>query len=105
MESRTQFFKLQELRTKTDRQLVIIIDKALDLAFCFASLTESKYSRKSAELPRTRAQKSFDEAVNLLARVENPDERQRLEAKLQRLRDDLDRLPAPRSLRVRAAYS
>jgi hypothetical protein len=103
MESRTQFFKLQELRTKTDRQLVIIIDKALDLAFRFASLAESKYQGISAELPRNRAQISFAEAAKLMTRVENLDERRRLEAKLQQLREDLDRLATP--LRARTAYS
>jgi len=101
MERRSQSFKLQELRAKTDRDLSVIIDRELDLALFFASLDETKDG--AADLLRARMQISLAEAAKLLAGVENLDERRRLRAKLQQLREDLDRLSVP--LRARTAYS
>ena len=101
MERRSQSFKLQELRAKTDRDLSVIIDRELDLALFFASLDETKDG--AADLLRARMQISLAEAAKLLAGVENLYERRRLRAKLQQLREDLDRLSVP--LRARTAYS
>ena len=96
MKSRSQFFKLQELRAKTDRELVIIIDRELDLAFYFASL---------AGLPHTRTQIDFTEATRLIAAVENPSERVRLQMKKRQLCEDLDRLSVPQPLQARTTHS
>jgi len=101
MERRSQSFKLQELRAKTDRDLAVIIDRELDLALFFASLDETKDG--AADLLGTRMQISLAETAKLLAGVENLDERRRLGAKLRQLREDLDRLSAP--LRARTANS
>ena len=101
MERRSQSFKLQELRAKTDRDLAVIIDRELDLALLFASLDETKDG--AADLLGTRMQISLAEAAKLLAGVENLDERRRLGAKLRQLREELDRLSAP--LRARTASS
>ena len=101
MERRSQSFKLQELRAKTDRELAAIIDRELDLALCFASLDETQDG--AADLLRARTQASLAEAGKLLAGVENLDERRRLGTKLQQLHEDLDRLPSPQQ--ARTAYS
>jgi hypothetical protein len=101
MERRSQSFKLQELRAKTDRDLAVIIDRELDLALFFASLDETKDG--AADLLRARMQISLAEAGKLLAGIENLDERRRLRAKWQQLREDLDRLSVP--LRARTAHS
>lgn len=103
MKSRSQFLKLQELRTKTDRELVIIIDRELDLAFYFGSLAQTGCGSNSAELPRTGTQIDFIEAAKLVARIDNLGERLRLEAKIRQLREELEQWSAP--LRARTAYS
>jgi len=101
MERRSQSFKLQELRAKTDRDLAVIIDRELDLALFFASLDETKDGAE--DLLGTRMQISLAEAAKLLAGVENLDERRRLGAKLRQLREHLGSLSTP--LRARTAKS
>ena len=71
MNSTLEVFKLAELRAKTDRELVAIIDTELELGLRFAP-------------GHLRAKIAYANARNLLPKVEDLTQRRRLEAKLKR---------------------
>jgi hypothetical protein len=71
--------KLAELRVRTDRDLVRVIDHELDLGL-------------HSHIP---ADKAWAEASKLLPAVEDLRERRRLEKKLEQLEDALQRLSSP----------
>jgi len=95
--------KLQTLRMKTDQDLVLVIDTAIDRALRLASLAaERKHTNDSGQ---ANAQTGFADAMKLLTRVENVSERRRLEAKLAQLQKALDRSLVPDQPRARSASS
>ena len=84
----SQFSKLSELRRKTDQELVGLLNDGLELAFRLARATGSAKSY-------TEAQDVHAEVSNLLHKVDDANERRRLEKKLSELREILDLLPEP----------
>ena len=81
--------KLAELRAKTDRQLIQIINNELERGLHLALLaaeTKSAYHFGVTELHDAEAEKACASALTLVSRVDNTNERQRLESKLLRLR-------------------
>ncbi len=85
--------KLAELRARTDRQLINIINSALERGLHLALLaaeTEAAYHFGVTELHDAEAKKVCAYALSLLARVDDTNERRRLETKLLRLRGALD---------------
>jgi len=88
MSATAQLSKLVELRSKTDRELVSIIDNALEVGLLLAA-NESDVD-PSGVLHR-RAADIYVDAVMLVEKVENVRERRRLEEKLRQLRSALDR--------------
>lgn len=83
--------KLAQLRAKTDRELVILIQSTLEDGLRSRGEAERAYSEVRALLPTVR---EVTEA-----------ERRRLEAKLARLRGLLDERPAHAMARMHAACS
>jgi len=65
---KVSFSKLEELRTKTDRQLIRIIDNDLDLGIRAAreALNSADMSTVSAEQSSSRAELAHDEVSRLL---------------------------------------
>jgi 5-methylcytosine-specific restriction endonuclease McrBC GTP-binding regulatory subunit McrB len=86
--------KLEQLRARTDRELVALIDRALDRGLELA---------RSADWHWAGAEKTCAEARKLLPKVYNLGERLRLERKLRELRDKTEYLSAPETPRIRAA--
>jgi len=85
--------KLAELRARTDRQLIQIINNQLERGLHLALLaaeTESDYHFGVTELHDAEAEKVCAYALSLLTRVDDTNERRRLETKLLRLRGALD---------------
>jgi hypothetical protein len=80
--------KLAELRAKTDRELVSIIDNAMDLGLLLAS---NEPDVGSAGVLHCRAADIYADALILAQKVENVRECRRLEEKLRQLRKSLDR--------------
>jgi hypothetical protein len=81
--------KLAELRSRTDRQLIQIINSELERGLHLALLaaeTEAAYHFGVTELHDAEAEKACAYALSLLQRVDDTNERQRLESKLLRLR-------------------
>ena len=84
MGSTARVSKLAELRAKTDRELVRIIDRQLEFALQFARDVDA---RKPASDPdaverfRVQAEEMYTEALRLLTRVEDPHSKQQLETK------------------------
>ncbi len=72
MDTRNQTSKLMELRAKTDRQLVELVTRTLEVARCFAR----------AEEYRARAERACDEVRRLLPLLALPD-RRRFAARLE----------------------
>jgi hypothetical protein len=87
--------KLAELRAKTDRQLVSIIDNAQDLDLLLAA---NEGDVDPAGVLHRRAANIYADTVMLVEKVENVGEQRRLMGKLRQLRDVLER-------RVRVAAS
>jgi hypothetical protein len=83
--------KLAELRAKTDRQLVSLIDNALDLGLLLAA---NERDLDPAVVLHRRAADIYADTVMLAERVENVQERRRLEGKLKQLRESLDQRQA-----------
>ena len=88
MSATAQLFKLAELRAKTDRELVLLINNALDLGLL---LVGNEDDVDPAGVLHGRAADIYADTVMLVAVVENVRERRRLEGKLRQLRDALDR--------------
>jgi hypothetical protein len=79
--------KLEQLRARTDRELVALIDRELD-----RGLTNWACAEKASA-----------EARKLLPKVYNLGERLRLERKLTQLRERVGEIPVPEKPRIRAA--
>jgi hypothetical protein len=92
------FSKFEELRTKTDQQLIRIIDSDLDLGIRAArqALNSADRWTVSAEQSRSRAERGRDEVSRLLPLMYEVagDELDRWEAKLVQLGDLLKALTA-----------
>ena len=85
--------KLAELRARTDRQLIQIINNELERGLHFALLrTEphSAYDLGDTETAAAEAENACAYALSLVSRVDDAEERQRLESKVLRLRAALD---------------
>jgi hypothetical protein len=99
--------KLNELRTKTDRQLASLISNRLDRGLAFARVLEGEDSRRnwsSMDHFLTHAEEALSEAsawMPLLAGASQL-QRRRLEFKRTQLRDMLDRAATPH-VRVQTA--
>jgi hypothetical protein len=99
--------KLQELRSKTNRQLASLISHKLDRGLAFARVLDGDEGREnwsSTEHFRVHAEQAYREAsawMPLLA-AETQRERRRLEFKLAQLRGALDRVATLQS-RAQAA--
>ncbi len=85
--------KLAKLRAKTDRGLVHVIANALELGVQCASAAPD-----CASPLYSRAKAIYANAVQLLPGVEDQAKRQRLENKLDQLRDSLDKLVSGRTV-------
>ena len=96
MNSASTWFKLAQLRLKTDQEIAQIIDNSLESALNLLD---------SAEPQCVRAEKACAEALKLLPKVEDPRERRRLEKKLVWVRESLERLSTADESRVTVAYS
>ena len=85
--------KLAELRARTDRQLIQIINNELERGLHLALLpaeADSAYHFGVTELHDAEAEKVCAYALSLLSRVDDTNERRRLESKVLRLRAALD---------------
>ena len=83
-----QLSKLAELRAKTDRELVSIIDNALEVGLLLAA---NEPDVDPVGVLHRRAADIYTDTVMLVEKVENVGERRRLEARLRQLRHALDR--------------
>jgi len=84
--------KLAELRAKTDRQLIHVINSELDRGLHLALQAEAKsaYDCDGVAPPHVEAEKACAYALSLISRVDDTSERRRLESKLTRLGAALD---------------
>ena len=85
--------KLAELRARTDRQLIQIINSELERGLQLAlqaAETKSAYQFGVTELHDAEAEKACAYALSLVSKVDDTNERLRLETKLLRLRAALD---------------
>jgi hypothetical protein len=110
MNSRPEFPKLLELRSKTDRQLVALITSRLDAGLNYARLVTSPgpdVSWASSETFQASAARAYDEVCALLPWVSDVTraERLRLESKLEQLRELLDESTIHAGMRVATACS
>jgi hypothetical protein len=87
MSTTAQLSKLAALRTKTDRDLVSIIDNALQVGLLLAA---NETDLDPAGALHRRAADIYADTVMLVEKVENVGERRRLEEKLKWLRHALD---------------
>ena len=87
--------KLLELRRKTDRDLLILVERELHRGLTLAELAASKQSPLHA-----RAETAYATVSLLLPKIENlsQDERRRLEGMIKDLRLGLDGVPSFRDL-------
>ena len=86
--------KLQELRSKTTRQLVSLISNRIDRGLAFARVMESDGADwSSTEHFATNAEKALADATAWMSLLTGATamERRRLEFKIAQLRDALDR--------------
>ena len=97
MRATAQPSKLAELRAKTDRDLVSIIDNAVELGLLLAA---NEFSVDPAGVLHRKAADIYADTVMLVEKVENVREQRRLEETLRQLRKSLDR-----QVRVRIAVS
>jgi len=88
MSAPAQQSKLAELRAKTDRDLVGIIDNALDVGLLLAA---NEPDVDPAGVLHRRAADIYADSLMLVEKVENVRERRRLEENLRQLRKSLDR--------------
>ena len=79
--------KLAELRAKTDRELVSIIDNALEVAVLLAA---NEPDVDPAGVLHRRAADIYADTLMLASKVEDVGERRRLEEKLRELRETLE---------------
>ncbi len=88
MSTTAQLSKLAELRAKTDRDLVSIIDNALELGLLLAA---NEPDVDPAGVLHRRAPGIYADTVMLVQKVEDVNERRRLADTLNQLRDTLER--------------
>jgi hypothetical protein len=109
MNSRPEFTKLIELRSKTDRQLVVFITSRLDAGLTYARMVVDPGSDSnwaSAEAFQSNAIKAYEEVRALLPWVSvTQAERRRLELKMEQLRDLLNESTIHAGMRVQTACS
>ena len=86
-----EVFKLAELRAKTDRELLIVVETELERGLTLAHVAASKGS-----VLHQRAENFHAQIARLLPRIAglSVDEQRRLQAKLTELRVTLDQVPA-----------
>ena len=77
--------KLAELRGKTDRELVRVIDNAVEVGLLLAGT-----QRHSAERLHAKAEHIYADSVMLLPKIEDVNERQRLEERVKLLGETLE---------------
>ena len=80
--------KLAELRAKTDRDLVTIVDNALEVGLPLAA---NEPDVDPAGVLHRRAADIYADTLMLASKVEDVGERRRLEEKLRQLRHALDK--------------
>jgi hypothetical protein len=96
MSATAQLSELAELRGKTDRELVSIIENALEVGLLIAA-TDTHVD--SAGPLQGRAEEIYANTLMLISKVENLGERRRLESRLQQLLAQRDQDgPAPKLL-------
>jgi hypothetical protein len=88
MSATAQLSKLAELRAKTDQDLVRIIDNALGVGLLLGA---TNMPVDSAEPLHGRAEEIYADTLMLLPKIEDENERRRLEGRLNQLRESLDR--------------
>jgi len=108
MKTRLQSSKLIELRAKTDRQLVQLIDRRIEAGLSFLRWAAESHDRAhwtSKEIFHTSACQAYDEARNLLPWAGAMPQAQRLalEFKLAQLHRGLACLAPCAELRVQTA--
>ncbi|HTS26703.1 MAG TPA: hypothetical protein VMH81_12580 [Bryobacteraceae bacterium] len=88
--------KLAVLRSRTDHDLLLLIQRELDRGFVLADVAASRNSPSFV-----KAQKCYETAEALLPRISglSPDSRLLIDARLKKLRLRLDQVPAYASLR------
>ena len=91
MSATAQLSKLAELRAKRDRDLVGIIDNALEVGLLLAA---NEPDVDPVGVLHRRAADIYADTVMLMQKVEDLRERRRLEEKLGQLRKSLDRQQA-----------
>src|SRR5260221_3376833 len=103
MTQRSEFFKLSELRAKTDRQLLALLTKRLDTGLEFARLVAEPESlaRRSTTEFHAGAEKAYVEVRTLLPWLKDVSkpERRRLESRLEQLGGILEDLSMAHGLR------
>ena len=87
MTATAQLSKLAELRAKTDRDLVSIINNALEVGLLLAA---NEADVDPAGVLHRRAADIYADAVMLVEKVEDVGERRRLKGKLTQLWDGLE---------------
>ena len=94
MSDRTR--KLIALRSRTDHDLLVLVNRELERGF---ALLDAATSRNSP--PFAQAEKAFVAATAMLPRIAglSADDRQRIEAKLKQLRARMDEVPTYANLR------
>ncbi len=104
MGTSSELAKLARLRAKTDRQVIALIDQALEVGLRLARDANTSGNGDQAER-RAKAEIAYAEAVTLLRFVYDFPEpqRRRLEAQARELRETLDVPSAPEIPRVRTA--
>jgi hypothetical protein len=92
--------RLVELRRKTDRQLLLVIQRELNRGMTLASVVVTQGSPL-----HLRAEKAYEKAKALLTKLESEgqDERSQLDSRLRELRAALDRIPAQKLQRHTAS--
>src|SRR5216684_4193714 len=88
MTATAQLSKLAELRAKRDRELVSIIDNALEVGLLLA---ENEPDVDPAGVLHRRAADIYADTLMLASKVEDVGERRRLEEELKQFRHALDR--------------
>ena len=87
MNATAQLSKLAELRAKTDRDLVSIIDNAVEVGLLIAAT--DTHVDPAGRLLQGRADKIYTDTLMLVSKVEDVNERRRLADKLKQLGDIL----------------
>ena len=88
------FSELEQLRARTDRELVALIDRELDRGLAYL---------RSADRHWADAEKVSAEARKLLPKVYNLNERLRLERNVGELQEAMGGFPVAEQPRIRAA--